>query len=84
LGVHLATHKKYKSVEIEEVLSAGPLEDLLAKHGPAYIDRIKSMARSNSEFARLLGGVWQNRMPQDIWERVHKVWDRRGWDGIPE
>ena len=29
-------------------------------------------------------GVWQNTMPDEIWARIQAVWDRRGWDGIPE
>lgn len=64
-------------------LAAGPLEDLLSKHGSAFIDRVELMARSNSKFAWLLGGVWQHTMPESIWLRVQAVWDRRGWDGNP-
>jgi hypothetical protein len=71
-------------VAILEVLSAGPLEDLLAKHGPAFIDRVEAEARRNPVFARLLGGVWKNQMTDEIWARVLAVWDRRGWDGVPE
>ena len=64
-------------------LAAGPLEDLLSKHGHAFIDRVELLARSNSKFAWLLGGVWQHTMPESIWLRVQAVWDRRGWDGNP-
>jgi hypothetical protein len=71
-------------VAIMEVLSAGPLEDLLAKHGPTFIDRVQAAARRSPVFARLLGGVWKNQMTDEIWARVQAVWDRRGWDGIPE
>ena len=66
------------------MLSAGPLEDLLAYHGHLIIDRVEAEARRKPLFAKLLGGVWQNIMPDDIWTRVQAVWDRRGWDGIPE
>lgn len=62
-------------------LAAGPLEDLLAKHGPSFIDRVEFLANSNKNFAWLLGGVWQHTMPVAIWSRVQTVWDRRGWDG---
>jgi hypothetical protein len=65
-------------------LSAGPLEDLLAFHGPAMIDRIEAEAARNPEFRRLLGGVWKNQMSEEIWARVQHCWDRRGWDGNPE
>src|SRR5262249_29793809 len=72
------------SVAIMEVLSAGPLEDLLVEHGAAFIDRVETEARLNPVFARLLGGVWKRQMTDEIWARVQAVWDRRGWDGIPE
>jgi len=65
-------------------LAAGPLEDLLARHGPSIIERVEREARRSPAFANLLGGVWQNTMPDDIWARVRAVWDRRGWDDIPQ
>ena len=73
-----------QSPSVMENLSAGPLEDLLAKHGPAFIDRVEAEAARDQAFATLLGGVWQNRMTDEVWARVRAVRDRRGWDGIPE
>ena len=70
------------SSEILAVLSAGPLEDLLVKHGDTMIDRVEKEAKSNPLFATLLGGVWQNSMTDTVWARVQAVWNRRGWDGI--
>lgn len=67
-----------------EVLAAGPLEDLLAYHGETIIEKIEEEAESNKSFANLLGGVWQNMMPNHIWERIQKVWDRSDWDGKPK
>jgi len=64
-------------------LAAGPLEDLLARHGSLIIERVEREARRNPAVANLLGGVWQNTMPDNIWARVGAVWDRRGWDGTP-
>ena len=64
------------------MLAAGPLEDLLARHGRSIIERVEHEARRNPAFASLLGGVWQNTMSDDIWTRVMAVWDRRGWDDI--
>jgi len=65
------------------VLAAGPLESFLSYHGKDYIDRVEMEAASNPKFAFLLGGVWKDNIADDIWDRVQKVWDRRGWDGIP-
>jgi hypothetical protein len=72
------------STEIQEVLSAGPLEDLLVYHGEAMIARIEARAIEDQRFARLLGGVWQRDMSEDLWSRVQQAWNRRGWDGNPE
>ena len=80
----LNIHGKDQSARVQEVLSAGPVEDLLAKHGESFIDRVEAEARKDPKFAKLLGGVWKNRMTEGIWDRVRAVWDRRGWDGIPE
>lgn len=66
------------------MLAAGPLEDLLARHGRAIIERVEREARHSLAFASLLGGVWQNTMADDIWARVRAVWDRRGWDDVPQ
>jgi hypothetical protein len=52
------------------LLAAGPLEDVLAKHGPAIIARVEEEARRSPQFRHLLGGVWQNAMTNEIWKRV--------------
>jgi hypothetical protein len=72
-----------QSNHIMEVLSAGPLEDLLAQHGLHFIERVEREAKNNPGFATLLGGVWKNTMSDDVWARVQASWDRKGWDGIP-
>ena len=36
-------------------LAAGPLNNLIECHGPAFIERIEEEARSNAAFRRLLG-----------------------------
>lgn len=79
----LATLADERSKPHLAVLAAGPLEDLLSYHGPAFIERVEQEAAKNPAFASLLGGVWQFEMTDEIWARVQAVWDRRGWDGIP-
>ncbi|HEY2329023.1 MAG TPA: hypothetical protein VGI63_04340 [Verrucomicrobiae bacterium] len=54
-------------------LAAGPLEDLLALHGDLFIERIEVKAENDPKFNRLLGGVWQNEMSDDVWERVKRI-----------
>ena len=55
---------------VEEILAAGPLEDLLARFGPAFIDRVEAKAEKDPKFKDLLGGVWQNDMTNEVWARV--------------
>ena len=80
----LAVHRKDQSPPVQELLSAGEVEDLLGRYGDRFIDRVEAEARTDPSFARLLGGVWQGRMSDQLWARLQTVWDRRGWDGIPE
>lgn len=69
----LAAYPKEMSGRVFAVLAAGPLEDLLAKFGPLYIDRIEALARQDRRFNDLLGGVWKNSMTDEVWERVTKA-----------
>ena len=80
----LATLARDSSDKILGMLAAGPLEDLLARHGRTVIARVETEARRQPLFAKLLGAVWQNAMPDDIWARVQAIWARRGRAGIPE
>lgn len=73
--------RRNNSTQILEILSAGPLEDLLAKHGEQIIGAVENEAKANPSFATLLGGVWRNSISEEVWSRVEKVRDRRGWDG---
>lgn len=59
------------------ILSAGPLESLLRKHGPRIIARVERRARRDANFTRLLGHVWQNAMSSKIWTRVRSTWERQ-------
>ena len=61
------------SPKVLSALAAGPLEDLLARHGAAVIDRVEIEARQNPRFQHLLGGVWQNRISNEVWLRVVRV-----------
>lgn len=82
-GEHLwrfitATYQRQLSDKAVSVLAAGPLEDLLAKQGPEFIERVEELARRDPRFNYLLGGVWRNTMTDEIWQRVqaarHNVW----------
>jgi hypothetical protein len=80
----VAIHRLDHSLRIQQILSAGLIEDLLAQYGDRFIARIEREARQDPTFAHTLGGVWQSSMSDENWQRLQAVWDRRGWDGVPE
>jgi hypothetical protein len=74
----VAAYKRDLSDKALGSLAAGALEDLLANHGPEYIERVEELARKDPKFNYLLGGVWRNSMTDAVWERIQaarlKVW----------
>lgn len=52
--------------------AAGPLEDLLAEHGAAFIESVEVEARHDRRMSWTLGCVWQNSMSEDVWARVQR------------
>ena len=60
-------------------LAAGPIEDLLSFHGERFIEKLEDEARQDRRMAWMLGGVWQDQMPDEIWNRVQGAADRSYW-----
>ncbi|HEX5885444.1 MAG TPA: hypothetical protein VFY67_12965, partial [Pyrinomonadaceae bacterium] len=58
----LAAYKRDLPDKVVGILAAGPVEDLLAKQGEDFIDRVEELARKDPKFNYLLGGVWRNTM----------------------
>lgn len=54
-------------------LAAGPVEDLLARHGADFIDRIEALAQSDQQFHKILGAVWQRDISNPVWLRVKAI-----------
>jgi hypothetical protein len=65
--------RKNSSDPILEVLAAGPLENLLARHGKVVISRIVELARQDAGFRRLLGGVWSGGIDKTVWAQIRAV-----------
>lgn len=61
------------------LLAAGPMEDLLALYGDKFIERIEAEAKRSPTFAHLLGGVWRQGMPAEIWRRVEAARGGKFW-----
>jgi hypothetical protein len=66
------------------ILSAGPLEALLRKHGPRIIGRIERRARRDANFTKLLGHVWKDTLSSKIWMRVQHVRERQARYAVEE
>jgi hypothetical protein len=54
-------------------IAAGPVEDLLADHGEAFIDRIYLLARREPVFRKLLGAVWRNSIHEPVWQKLKSI-----------
>jgi hypothetical protein len=53
------------------LLAAGPLESLLARHGPSVIDALERAARNSSKVRYLLSGTWgRSRIDPGVWQRL--------------
>ncbi|HEV2802918.1 MAG TPA: hypothetical protein VGW12_20805 [Pyrinomonadaceae bacterium] len=74
----LAAYKRELSNQARACLAAGALEDLLSSFGADYIERVEALAKTDSEFNWLLGGVWRLDMTDEVWGRVQaarrEVW----------
>lgn len=61
-------------------LAAGPLEDLVTKHGPLLIERIETAARQDRRFRYLLSGIWgKDHTDPEVWRRIQKFLKNGPW-----
>jgi hypothetical protein len=56
-------------------LAAGPLESLLAHNPYDAIEWVAEESFRNPKLKKILCGVWQNLMPDDVWQRLQKLMD---------
>ncbi len=54
-------------------LAAGPLEDLLVRHGPAVVAAVEARARAEAKVRKLLGAVWRNAIAEPVWLRLRRL-----------
>ena len=58
------------SDEIQMVLAAGPLEDLLNNFGEQIIALIEKECSQNPKLRNLLGGVWKSEIADNVWKKI--------------
>jgi hypothetical protein len=59
-------------------IAAGPLENLLKRHGPAVIDRIEDESRRNGRVRLALSGAWI-RPADAVFERWYSLMTKYGF-----
>jgi hypothetical protein len=59
--------------EVLAYVGAAPLENLLALHGEAMIEKIEEEARHNPRLRYCLAGVWKSTISDEIWDKVTKA-----------
>ena len=53
------------------IVAAGPLENLVCEHGPAFIERVERLSAQDGQFRHALAGVWGwSRMSAELQERL--------------
>jgi hypothetical protein len=68
-----AISEQTSAPEVLAVLAAGPLENVLVRHGSKVLDCVVAHARESAGFRELLGGVWSGRISEDVRERLEKA-----------
>ena len=59
------------SDRVLELVAAGPMEDLMDRHGKAVIDRVEGMAKKSPRFKQMLAGVWLDEDPAGVAARFY-------------
>lgn len=60
--------------EVLAILAAGPLENLLREHGPAFIARVEEQSRRDSRFREVLADVYPLACrSSEIRERIRHI-----------
>ena len=69
-----SAYKRDMSEKAQLVFACGPLEEFIHYHACQYIEQIESLARADTKFTNLLGGVWyRDTVPPDIWKRIETL-----------
>jgi hypothetical protein len=64
--------------EVLAYVAAGPVEDLLTKHGPIVIDRLESLARGDERIQLAVSGAWI-KPSDEIWPRWNAMMEEFGF-----
>lgn len=62
-----------KDAALLGALGAGPVEDLLSKHGEKYFPIVVKFCDLEPDFKTVLRTVWQNAMSPALWKKVQDL-----------
>lgn len=74
-SIILKVHDLTDNQQVLGLLSAWLLEGLLAHFPDESVGWVEQQAKKDPRFKKLLRGVWQNTMSDEIWMRVQKARD---------
>jgi len=69
----LSVHERDAEEKVAGHLAAGPVEDLMSQFGESYIERVEDLANKDARFKRMLCGVWQDVMSDELWARFRRA-----------
>jgi hypothetical protein len=69
----LSVHERDVEERVAGHLAAGPVEDLMSQFGESYIERVEDLANKDARFKRMLCGVWQDMMSDELWARFRRA-----------
>jgi uncharacterized protein DUF6869 len=58
------------TIEQAAYFAAGPVEDILGRHGGDFIDRLEVAACTQSGMRIFVACIWRGQMSEAIWGRV--------------
>jgi hypothetical protein len=94
LALVIAAIDACETLEDLSYIAAGPLENMVVKHGPRVISDIERLASKSAKFRYALSGIWSQggSVDKGVWERIGLAVARGGrmsndgrgpWDGNP-
>ena len=65
--------RRASSEKVLGLIGAQALENFLAHHGDAFIDRVEQQARSDPRFWVAVASVWEWDISPSVWSRIQRL-----------
>ena len=72
--------RRASSEKILGIIGASALENFLAHHGDAFIDRVEREAGVDARFRMVVAHVWRWRISEPVWQRIEKLQAEGGFE----